>query len=106
MKAQDRKAAIAAYKERKVVAGIYGVRCIVSGQRWVGRAANLGTIGNRIWFTLEHGLHRSRTLQDAWRAHGADGFLIEELERLSETAQTYNREGALRDRLAYWRGAL
>jgi hypothetical protein len=34
MKASDRKAATAAYKEQKVVAGIYTVRCSASGEVW------------------------------------------------------------------------
>jgi hypothetical protein len=37
----DRKAAIAAYKERKTVAGIYVIRCAASGGAWVGQAPNL-----------------------------------------------------------------
>ncbi|MET4040164.1 hypothetical protein ABIC03_001849 [Bradyrhizobium sp. RT6a] len=44
----DRKAAIAAHKERKTVAGVYVVRCAASGEAWVGQAPNLDTIQNRI----------------------------------------------------------
>ncbi|MET4276026.1 hypothetical protein ABIB68_004682 [Bradyrhizobium sp. F1.2.2] len=48
----DRKAAIAAYRERKTVAGIYVIRCAASGEAWIGQAPNLETIQNRIWFSL------------------------------------------------------
>ena len=48
MKGEDRKRAVAAYKERKVEAGIYVVRCLASGQVWVGSAPDLSTIQNRL----------------------------------------------------------
>jgi hypothetical protein len=106
MNEQDRKAAVAAYKERKVAAGIYTIRCIPTSQRWVGRAANLDTIQNRLRFTLQHGIHQNRSLQAAWREHGPDCFIFEVLERLDGAAIAYNRDGALRDRMAHWRAEL
>jgi hypothetical protein len=33
-----RKAAVAAYKERKIAAGIYAIRCVASDQVWIGSA--------------------------------------------------------------------
>ena len=66
----DKKAAIAAYKERKTVAGIYLVRSKASAETWVGQAPNLEKIQNRIWFTLRQGSHQCRSLQAAWAAHG------------------------------------
>ena len=104
MKSSDRKAAVAAYKERKVVAGIYAVRCRATGQRWIGRAADLATVQNRIWFGLRLGSDPHPTLQAAWHEHGADSFVFEEIERLEEEALV--PELALRDRLAHWRAAL
>lgn len=35
---QSRKAAVAAWKERKAIAGIYSVTCAASGEAWVGSA--------------------------------------------------------------------
>jgi hypothetical protein len=98
MKSEDKKAAAAAYKERKIIAGIYAVRCVPTGQRWVGRAPDLSTVQSRLWFTLRQGNNPHRTLQAAWREHGADGFIFEEVERLDEEALAYVRERALRDR--------
>jgi hypothetical protein len=49
----DRKAAIAAYKERKTAVGIYVVRCEATGEAWVGQALDLEKVPNRIWFTLQ-----------------------------------------------------
>jgi hypothetical protein len=104
MKREDRKAAVTAYKERKVVAGIYAVRCVPTGQQWVGRAPDLSTIQNRLWFTLRHGIDTHQTLQASWREHGPDGFIFEEIERLEEKEEmlAYIRERALSERLAHW----
>lgn len=79
MRHEDRKAAVAAYKERKAAAGIYLVRCLASGERWAGQAPDLSTIWNRVWFTLRHGSHRARSLQEAWNTHGEAAFAFEEL---------------------------
>ncbi len=104
----DRKAAIAAYKERKSIAGIYIVRCAASGEAWVGQTLNLEKIQNRIWFSLRQGSHRSESLQAAWRAHGAAGLSFAECERLEEdeTETAYLRDALLKDRVAHWRSEL
>ena len=106
MKTGSRKAAVTAYRERKVTAGIYAVRCAATGQRWVGRAPDLSTIQNRLWFTLRHGNNPLCTLQAAWREHGADSLSFDVLEALDEEADPYFREQALKDRQAHWRREL
>jgi hypothetical protein len=78
----DRKAAIAAYKERKTFAGVFVIRCKASSQAWVGQTPNLEKIQNRIWFTLRQGSHTCRTLQGhgprmgrtAGRSRNANGW--------------------------------
>ena len=102
----DRKAAIAAYKERKTVAGIYVVRCAASGETWVGQAPNLETIQNRTWFTLRQGGHPCRSLQAAWNAHGEAGLMFGECERLEDEESGYVRNALLRERGAHWRAKL
>ena len=67
MKTIDRKAAIAAYKERKPAVGIYLIRCRASGQCWIGASPTLDTIQNRHWFTLRQGSFPQPALQAAWR---------------------------------------
>ena len=74
MKTIDRKAAVAAYKERKTFPGIYAVRCSASGQVWVGQAGDITTIKNRVVFALQHGSHTNGILQGAWNSHGGDCF--------------------------------
>ena len=102
----DRKAATAAYKERKTIAGIFVVRCTPSGEAWVGQAPNLETIQNRIWFTLRHGNHPCRSLQAAWNAHGEAGLTFGECERLEDEESAYVRNALLNERAAHWRAEL
>ncbi len=102
----DRKAAIAAYKERKVAAGIYRVHCLASGQLWVGQTPNLDKIENRIWFTLRQGTHRHRGLQEAWLLHGAENFVLDTVEALEDETDAYLRDRALKGRLAHWSAEL
>ena len=106
MKSEDRKAATAAYKERKTVAGIYAIRCGAPGQLWIGQSPNLDTIQNRIWFSLRLGSHSNRDLQSAWSAHGGDGFTFEVLEQLKDEQLPYVRDTVLRERVTHWRSSL
>ena len=102
----DRKAAIDAYKHRKVVAGIYVVTCQPTGERWVGAASDLSTIKNRIWFTLGHGNAPWASLQKAWKTHGADRFTFAEMERIADDLEPHARQVAMKERLAHWRAEL
>ena len=52
MKTEDRKLAIADYKKRAAVAGVFAIRCRASGEVWVGQALDLEKIENRIWLCL------------------------------------------------------
>jgi len=106
MKNDDRKAAIAAYKKRRSTAGVYAVRCTISGQTWIGQTLNLETIQNRIWFSLRTRGHSNRELQSAWTAHGADAFSFEPLERLKEEELAYVRDTLLKERFVHWRSTL
>jgi len=102
----DRKAAIAAYKERKTVAGVFLIRCTGSPQKWVGQSPNLEKIQNRIWFSLRQGSHNCRSLQAAWTDHGPDSLTFEECERLEEEETPYIRDALLKERVQHWRSQL
>lgn len=106
MTPQDRKAALAAYKERKSAAGLYALRCTATGECWVGRCLDLTKIQNRHWFALRLGNSPHRSLQAAWNAHGAEAFVCEELERLAEDEPDYVRDAILAERLDAWRERL
>jgi hypothetical protein len=102
----DRKAAIAAYKERKTVAGIFVVRCTATSETWIGQSPNLEKIQNRIWFSLRQGSHTCRSLQAAWIAHGPDSLTFAECERLEEEEIAYVRDALLKECAQHWRSQL
>jgi hypothetical protein len=102
----ERKAAIAAYRERKTVAGIFVIRSQASAAQWVGQSPNLEKIQNRIWFTLRQGSHTCRSLQAAWTAHGPENLSFEACERLDEEETPYIRDALLKERLKHWRAQL
>jgi hypothetical protein len=106
MTPEQRKAASAAYKERKSVAGVYALRCVPTGEVWVGGSLTLETVRQRIEFSLRSGGDPHRDLQAAWTAHGPAAFAFDELERLEEEDLPYVREALLKDRLADWRARL
>lgn len=103
---RQRKDAVAACRGAQAIAGICGVVCLATGQRWIGRAADLDTIKNRPWFTLRQGNYPHPTLQAAWNAHAAESFTLENIERLEDEPLSYVRDGLLKDRLAHWRSTL
>ncbi len=102
MNSDQKKAAIAAYKERKAAAGIFAITCTVSGQNWVGSAPDLAKIQNRIWFALRHNSHRQQSLQAAWAAHGPDAFRFEALEALEEEELGFVRDRLLQEKRSSW----
>jgi len=106
MKGEARKAAVAAYKERKVVGGVYAVRCAASGETWVGHWPNIETIQTRLWFTLRQGTHPRKELVEAWRRHGEAQFSFEILERLEDEPSSYTRDSDLKDLASRWRETL
>jgi len=103
VKTEARKLAIAEYKKRTSVAGIYAVRCRATGEVWVGQSLDLDKIQNRVWFSLRMGSHINRDLQRAWSTHGETAFSFEILERLKEEELPYVRDSILKERLAHWR---
>lgn len=103
--ATDRKAAVAAYKKRESIAGIYVIRS-AGGGVWVGHARDIDAIRNRAWFSLRTGGHTSRTLQAAWNAEGESAFELEPLELVEPEELGFNPEKILRDRAAAWREKL
>ena len=102
----DRKAVIAAYKERKSVCGIYVLRCAPSGEVWVGYAADMEKIRNRLDFTLRSGATPHRSLKEACLAHGAESIAFEVLEERDEDEPNFARDAWRKARLEHWREEL
>lgn len=106
MDRQDRKAAVATYKERKPAFGVFAVVCNATGQAWVGTSRHVDTQKNGLWFTLSHGSSPYPGLQAVWREHSEDAFRFEELERLREDFPELGRMDELKRRQALWRDRL
>lgn len=102
----DRRAIVTAYKERKTVAGIFAVRCMATGNVWVGYAADIDKIFNRLAFSLRNGGWPCPDLQKTWTAHGPEAFVFETLERLPEAPSAYLHDAALKERRNFWRQKL
>jgi hypothetical protein len=102
----DRRAAIAAYKERKSVAGVFSLRCSATGEIWVGSALDIDKMFNRLTFSLRTGGWSGPALQAAWKTHGPGAFAFETLERLPDAPSAYVRDAALKDRRDFWREKL
>ncbi len=106
MERSVRKEAVAAYKERKAVAGIYLLRCVPSGQVWVGQAPDIETVRNRVDFTLRFGGGTNAALAAAAKTHSVQDFGFEELERLEDQKTRYIRDALLKERAGFWRAKL
>ena len=105
MENSARRAAVAAYKEIKAVAGVYAVRCVATGEAWVGRSANLAAQRNSLDFQLRHGPNNP-AMRRAWTAHGAASFQFAPLETAPETLTPAGRSDFLKARLKHWRETL
>lgn len=79
----DKREAARQFKERKVAAGAYAVRCS-DGAVWVGITRNLDAARNACWFSLRMHGHRVASLQASWDLHGEAAFTFEALEALDE----------------------
>jgi hypothetical protein len=102
MDRQARKAATAAYKERKDAYGVFAIVCEATGQAWVGASRHLDTQQNSLWFGLRHSGGPYKSLREAWALHGEGEFRFEELERLRDDFPAITRSGELKQRQAIW----
>lgn len=104
---QDRKQLVRDFKERKVAAGAFVVRCAPSGQVWVEVSPNLHNRQNGLWFSLRLGSHPNRALVQAWKDHGEAAFTYEVVEELPDAERSqWEMANALKDLSARWREAL
>jgi hypothetical protein len=103
----DRKQLVRDYKERKVAAGAFAVRCATSAQTWVEVSPNLHNRQNGLWFALRLGGHPNRALQQAWKEHGEAAFTYEVVEELPDAERSHwELSNALKALSAKWREAL
>jgi hypothetical protein len=104
---EDRKAAVAAWKERKPPAGIYALRCLPTGQVWVGRATDLDSVERRLRFALRTASTPHRSLLAAAREHGEEAFTFEAVERFEdEDSSPEFVRSMLKSRVRHWQAEL
>ena len=99
---ESRKEAIRQFKELKPQAGVYAIRCIPSGHVWVGPSRNLGATKNGWWSGLRAGMHREKTLQAEWNAHGEHSFAYEILDTLGDDVHPLNVGALLKEMKGAW----
>ncbi len=97
-----RKEAIREFKERKPFRGTFAVRCMATGQVWVGSSMNLDATKNRFWFCLRNGSHPDDTLQNEWNVHGERTFHYEILEKLTDDLLPLGVADLLKEKRIYW----
>lgn len=102
----DRKAALRAYKERKVRPGIYGVRHLLTGRAWADSSLDLDTAKNGLWLRLNQGRHLDRRLQEAWNRFGEEAFEYVLLEVIEEELDPPFLRDALKAKKAEWANLL
>jgi len=101
-----RKTAIADYKKREAIAGIYAVRCSLSGRVWVGRTMDLEKVQTRLWFGLRTAGNQHPAMQADWTTYGEESFSFEALEPIEAEELAYVRDAILKERLDHWRSKL
>jgi hypothetical protein len=99
---ESRKESIRKFKEQKTLLGAYAVRCVATGNVWVGVSRNLDATKNGCWFTLRNGLHREKSLQEEWNAHGEPAFQYEKLDALDEDLHPLEVETELKAKKSEW----
>lgn len=102
MDTERRKAALAAYKQRKVARGIYAMRCAQADAVWVGASRDLDKAENRLRFMMRHDRRLDPVLRAAYHAHGEKAFSFEVLERLDDDIATVSIGRILKEKHQDW----
>ncbi|MTV49971.1 DUF2087 domain-containing protein [Heliobacillus mobilis] len=79
------------YKESFRDMGIIQIKNQQTGKVFIETSKNLSAAFNKNRFTLMHGAHRNKELQQDWNTYGADQFTFEVLEQIKPTEEV-NRD--------------
>lgn len=94
MRAEERKQARSAYKDRPVLGGVYAITNTATGRRLVETTQSLTASRNRFEFSRTTGLAVTLKLQQDWDTYGAESFVFEVLEELKKGETQTQREFA------------
>ena len=84
MKNEDRKALTLAYRERKVIGGVYRIVNTENSNILLAPTADLQGAKNRFDFSLKTGSCVNLKIQKDWDEYGANAFTFEILEELEK----------------------
>jgi hypothetical protein len=103
----SRKAAIQAYKERRIPRGVFAVRCRVTNGVWVDSAMNLEAAENRTWFGLRLGdVHTDKAIVSDFQTHGREAFTYEILEQIDDDVTPMALKDLLKEKKLHWMAQL
>ncbi|WP_232697764.1 GIY-YIG nuclease family protein [Brevibacillus daliensis] len=91
----NRKERILQYKEEKIYAGVYQIKNTRNEKIYIGSTPNVKTLNGQL-FSLKHGSHVNRDLQEEWNQYGEDVFVIEVLEQMEKNA---DNQGQIKKKL-------
>ncbi|MDD5017481.1 MAG: GIY-YIG nuclease family protein [Eubacteriales bacterium] len=84
MDKQSKKEILAAYKQRKVIGGVYTITNTANGKILMLMTTDIAGSKNRFEFSQKTGSCISFQLQDDWKQFGANAFSFDILESLEK----------------------
>lgn len=101
----DRGSISSDHPRSKVACGIYAIRNIESGKKYIGSSVNISKRWNHHRSDLCAKQHHSIKLQRAWDRYGSEKFVFEVIEPVADKSQLITREQFWIDReLSYENG--
>lgn len=83
---------ISAYKQRRVVGGVYDICCQATGRHWVKGDVDLAGAKNRFAFSAATGSCVAPAMAADWAEQGAGSFRFRVLEELEKKEGQSDRE--------------
>ncbi len=105
MNDSNRQDMVDAYLANKPPPGIFAVRCTKTGDTWVGASRNPDKHQNAIWFELNLGKYRNKSLQTSWNTNGEAAFTYEVVEDIDD-ANEHAISRLMDARAEHWRTEL
>ena len=85
--------------DSSVRGGIYAIRNVINGKRYVGSAEYPARRFSQHRYALSTGTHHTAALQNAWRKYGADAFVFEMLQPVDDVRRLIEFEQQWIDQL-------
>jgi hypothetical protein len=107
MDKQSRRQLVRDFKEKRAPLGVFAIRCVGSGEVWVGASRNLEAQERSMRFGMRLGQYINKPMQAAWNAHGEAAMSFDVLEAIDEPDLTpMGLADLLKARERHWIAAL